>query len=474
MKVKQTPLRSPISQAALIALLGASGVAMAQQQAKTEQLDAVVVTGIRASQEKSLSVKRNADAHIDVISAEDIGKMPDKNVADSLARVPGVTVLNSPTGGSGGFDERDRVGLRGTNPSLTQTLLDGHGLANGDWFVLDQTGAGVGRSVSYSLLPSELVSRVEVRKSSEASLVEGGTAGSVNIITRKPLDFSKTLTFEASVGAVYASLPKKTDPQLSALLAWKTEDKTFGVLVQAFSEKRNLRRDGSETLGYNQLTAANAPTLIAAHPDLAGVYAPDLIGAGLFTQERERKGGLVKAEFKPTKDVDITLTGFSSKMDANNYNRNYMLAPRPGLINGTSLSNYTITTDKNGQKTLTGATFSSPTATTLGYYDMISRKASAQSDFLSLEGSWKVNNALKLSANAGTSAGKGQTLSQDVLEDHINTTSASYQFNGNSTAPAFSFASPNVGPDWIFGAEHVIVHDKESWAQVDGEYTLAC
>ena len=58
------------------------------------------------------------------------------------------------------------MGLRGTNPSLTQTLLDGHGLANGDWFVLDQTGNGVGRSVSYSLLPSELVSRVVVRKSS--------------------------------------------------------------------------------------------------------------------------------------------------------------------------------------------------------------------------------------------------------------------------------------------------------------------
>ncbi len=468
MKVKQTP----ISQAVFIALLGASGAVLAQQAPAPQQLDTVTVTGIRASQEKSLSVKRNADAHIDVISAEDIGKMPDKNVADSLARLPGVTVLNSPTGGSGGFDERDRVGLRGTNPSLTQTLLDGHGLANGDWFVLDQTGAGVGRSVSYSLLPSELVSRVEVRKSSEASLVEGGTAGSVNIITRKPLDFSKGMTFEASIGAVYADLPKKTDPQLSALFGFKNDAKTFGVLVQAFSEKRNLRRDGSETLGYNQLTAANAPTLIAAHPDLAGVYAPDLIGAGLFTQERERKGGLVKVQFKPTADIDISLTGFSSKMDADNYNRNYMMAPRPGLINGTTISNYTIATDKNGQKTLTGATFTSPTNTTLGYYDMISRKASAQSDFVSVDASWNVNSALKLSVNGGTSAGKGQTLSQDVLEDHINTTNANYKFNGNTTAPSFSFATPDVGPDWIFGAEHVIVHDKENWAQVDGEYTL--
>lgn len=477
MKVTKTPIAAAVA----LTLMSSTLLAQAQQAAQkpaekksdNQQLEQVVVTGIRASQEKSLSVKRNADAHIDVVSAEDIGKMPDKNVADSLARVPGVTVMNSPAGGSGGFDERDRVSLRGTNPSLTQTLLDSHGLANGDWFVLDQTGAGVGRSVSYSLLPSELVSRVEVRKSAEASLVEGGTAGSVNIITRKPLDFSKPLTVEASVGAVYADLPKKTDPQLSALVNFRSDDKTFGVLVQAFSEKRSLRRDGVETLGFiNQLTAANAPTLTAAHPDLIGAYIPDLIGAAFFTQERDRKGGLVKAEFKPTKDVDLTLTGFSSKMDADNYNRNYMISARSNLIDSATISNYQIATDSKGNRTLTSATFNWATPSTAGYYDMISRKASAQSNFVSLDGSWKASDALSFTVNAGTSSGKGQTLSQDVLEDHINTTKSSYQLNGTGTAPSFSFTSPVLGADWIFGTEHVIVHDKESWAQVDGEYTL--
>ena len=72
----------------------------------------------------------------------------------------------------------------------------------------------VGRSVSYTLLPSEIVSKVVVEKSSSASLVEGGVAGSVDIITRKPLDFSKPFTLEASAGAVYADLPSKTDPQV--------------------------------------------------------------------------------------------------------------------------------------------------------------------------------------------------------------------------------------------------------------------
>src|SRR5690242_12164237 len=166
------------------------------------ELQEVVVTGIRRSVQESLDAKRDAVAVSDVISAEDIGKMPDKNIADSLARVPGITT-SSAGANEGGFDENDRVSMRGTNPSLTLTTINGHNVAAGDWFVLDQTGT-VGRSVSYTLLPSEIISQVVVDKSSSASLVEGGVAGSVNIVTRKPLDFNKPLTAQVSAGAVYA------------------------------------------------------------------------------------------------------------------------------------------------------------------------------------------------------------------------------------------------------------------------------
>src|SRR5580692_9867391 len=210
-------------------------------------LEEIVVTGIRQSVEESLKLQRASTNIIDVITAEDIGKMPDKNVADSLARVPGITT-SSAGANEGGFDENDRVSMRGTNPSLTQTLINGHNVSSGDWFVLDQTGT-VGRSVSYTLLPSEIVSSVVVQKSSSASLVEGGVAGSVDIITRKPLDFTKPFTLEASAGAVYADLPSKTDGQFSALGAWKNDANNFGVMVQLFSETRHLRRDGSEILG---------------------------------------------------------------------------------------------------------------------------------------------------------------------------------------------------------------------------------
>ncbi len=497
MKTKLTP----IAAAAAVAIAGAvaapafaqsaAAPAAAASAAKADDVQTVEVTGIRASLQSAINVKRNAETHVDVISAEDIGKMPDKNVADSLARIPGVTILNSPTGGSGGFDERDRVGLRGTSPSLTQTLLDGHPVANGDWFVLDQTGAGVGRSVSFSLLPSELVSRVEVHKNSVASDIEGGTAGSVNIVTRKPLEFSKQFTLEGSLGAVYADLPKKTDPQASVLVGWRNESKTFGFLVQGFDEKRHLRRDGVETFALDGTKAyppidatVNASSVAAGVP--VGTKFVNLMGEALFTQDRDRKGGSISIELKPSSTMDFTLSGFSSKMDANNYNRNFMLVPFWSLDDTRHAGNLPTISNVNVQNgILTSIDYSFAAPTVVGVYDLISRRASASTNYLNLDGSWSVTNNLKLSGNGGVSNGEGRTGSQDVWEGDVYGTGGSYQLHGSNSAPSFAMTLAPVpagkvgtGPtssyatDWIFGDQDVDVKDKDTWGQIDAEYSL--
>lgn len=214
-----------------------NGSAANKKDAK--QLNAVVVTGIRNSQALSIDTKQAANSHIEVVSAVDIGKLPAKNVADTIAQLPGVNIADA-AGSEGGFDEADRASIRGSAPSLTLTTLNGHALASGDWFVL----AGGTRSVSYSMLPSELVSQVVVHKTSEARLLEGGAAGSIDIITRKPLEFAKQVTTEASVGAVYADLPGSTKPQFNGLFNWKNDSNTFGVLAEAFYEERSLQRNG--------------------------------------------------------------------------------------------------------------------------------------------------------------------------------------------------------------------------------------
>src|SRR3984893_1632968 len=275
-----------------MALVGFCPAAHAQEgsnQLDATTLQTIVVSGIRASRELSLARKREADSVMDVVSAEDIRKLPDKNVADAVQRVPGVNI-SSGSGGQGGFSENDRVSIRGTNPSLTQTTVNGHSIATGDWYIGDQTNT-VGRSVSFTLLPAEIVGSVEVRKSSQADFIEGGTVGNVNILKRLPLDFKEQLTMEATAQGLYADLPQKADPQVNALVNWKNSEDNFGVLLQGFSERRHERRDGQELflLGEGQIgtvaTGANPDPVAIAHPDLAGAAYPTQIGSVAFTQQ---------------------------------------------------------------------------------------------------------------------------------------------------------------------------------------------
>lgn len=462
-----------IGTAVAIALFGEHGAARAQ-----DTLEEVEVTGIRVSIEKSLEAKREATTVVEVITAEEIGKMPDKNVADSLARVTGVTI-SSASANEGGFDENDRVSMRGTNPSLTQTLLNGHNVAAGDWFVLNQVQQ-VGRSVSYTLLPSELVDRIVVRKSSQASLVEGGVAGSVDIITRRPLGFKEQMTFAAELGTVYAELPDKFDPQISALFNWKNDANNFGVLVQAFSETRHLRRDGVELLGYETIAAGS--NIALSNPDLAGVQYPALIGAALFEQERERTGGLIGFELQATDDLALSAEFFTSELDASNYNRNYLLWNTHYIASGAGQApdpGYVVT---NG--TLTQANFTGVPGTFYGVYDQISRPdASASSNYGRLEAGWQASERMHVSAQIGLSTGHGKTPTQDVSETLPGAgMGASWSLHGTTSAPDFALgATDNSTPfpggvpvdfGWIFGAQFVDVEDEETWAKIDAQYTI--
>ena len=461
-----------------LALLVPPSLTFAAPAADSSALDEIVVTGIRKATEESIEAKRKSTELVEVVSAEDIGKMPDKNVADSLSRLPGITT-SSAGANEGGFDENDRVSMRGTNPSLTQTLINGHNVAAGDWFVLDQTGT-VGRSVSYTLLPSEIVSQVVVQKSSSASLVEGGVAGSVDIITRKPLDFTKPFTLEASAGAVYADLPAKTDGQYSALGAWKNDANNFGVMVQLFSETRHLRRDGIEVLGYD--TIAPGSKVALQDPNLSGVQYPTDIGAALFEQKRERNGGLLDVEFKPADNLTVDLSGFSSRMIASNVNDNYLLwsthfvnsgagqAPNPGYV----VQN----------NTLTSANFAPVAGTAYGVYDQISRPdEEATANFVNLDTTWNATESLSFLGQVGYSWGDGKTPYQNVSETNPGVgTGASYQLNGIGSGPNFGLGNTNnttptpggvpVAFSWIFGDQDTDVKDTEEWAKIDSDFKI--
>lgn len=446
------------------------------QQGQATDLDAVVVTGIRGSIEKALDVKRDAKSHVEVVTAEDIGKLPAKNVADTLRELPGVNISSS-SASEGGFDEADRVSMRGTSPGLTQTLVNGHNIGTGDWFVLSQVQT-VGRSVSYSLLPSEIVDQVVVHKGSEAKLVEGGSAGSVDIITRRPLQYADNFTATGSLGAVYSDLAGKTDPQVSALFNWKNDAGTIGVMVQGFSEERHLRRDGQEVVGgYGQVAAGSAAAL--ANPQLAGAYYPNLLGAVLFEQERKRTGGVLDIEVKAGDNLTLNLNAFASELKADNYNRNYMLWTSHALGNGATFANAVV---QNG--VITSGTLN-PDGTandgSYGVYDMISRPgAKSSSNYVALDADWRASDSLDLKFQLGTSKGKGSSPTQDVLETGIGQgAGASWTMHGINETIDWSLGGnntaanhlPNAG--WIFGGQGIDVSDKEDWFAADGEYSFS-
>lgn len=458
--------RKTMLSAAIVSCLAFS--AHAQEAAKTAtDLDTVTVTGIRGSMEKSLDTKREANARVEVVTAEDVGKLPAHNVADTLQRLPGVNISSS-SADEGGFDEADRVSLRGTSNSLTQTLINGHTVGSADWFVLSQ-GNNVGRSVSYSLLPSELVRSVEVYKSSQAKLQDGGTTGSINIITRKPLEFSKQITAEASVGAVRSEQAKSTDPQLSGLFNYKNDAGNFGVMVQAFSQKRELRREAQEMpSGWARISASDAAG--QADPSLVGVMVPILVGSTLFEQTRERKGGLLALQFKPADNLTLGIEGFSSKLDANNYNRNFMMGPKfsgaPFAANQVPTS-YVV---KNG--VMTQATYAGVAGTNYAVYDMIARESTAKTSYVTLDADWQVNDNLTAKFQAGNTKGTGDTPRQFIAEVNLASGGgASWTSHGNGSPMDWSVGG-DISPDGVtgfgtWGNQQVKAVDKEKWFNAD-------
>ncbi len=469
MKFRRTVL---IGSASLAALGFAAQSAMAADSSTTVQ--EVVVPGLRQSLEKAISIKRANENSVDAISATDIGKLPDKNIADALQRLPGVAIQGA-AGGEGGFDEADRVSIRGTSPSLTNVMVDGHDVSTGDWFILDQYSV-VGRSVSFTLLPAEIVQSVVVYKTQDPSIVEGGVSGAVDIQTRDPLSLSKTFTFEGSAEAAYNSNAgqhgSQWQPQFNGLLGWKNADDTFGVILQGFYEKRSVVRYGQEVLGWGTI-AAGMP-LATANPTTIGDAYPTLIGSSLFEQERTREGVTGSVEWKTSDgNAELNLSGFYSHLNANNFNDNYMLWGSHEFANNLP-SSYTV---QNG--TITAANFP------LNYQgvpqdglivDNITRPGeSAESWYINLDGKFRLNDKLTIKTQIGYTYGVGDTPQQPSFEvDGL--TGISYAPSGNG----FAVNPTNINPqspaglsdDWSWNARFTSV-DKEFYGKADGVWDVS-
>ncbi len=286
---KKSILAVNIGIAMTAGLSGAVYAADASNQAK-EEVEVIEVRGIRGSLEAALNTKRFANSVVDAVSAEDVGKFPDSDVGEALGRISGVAVNRQ-------FGQGQQVSIRGASSQLTRTLLNGHSVASTGWY--DQQS--IDRSFNYTLLPPELVGGIEVYKSSQANIVEGGIGGTVIVKTRKPLDLEANTLF-ASAKADYGTISEQTDPEVSGLYSWKNADETFGIMGAVSYAETNYQRNGIESLvGWGDIV----PTT--------------------FQQDRERTALNATFQYRPTDALELGLNLMSLELDANNANTSLFL-----------------------------------------------------------------------------------------------------------------------------------------------------
>ncbi|MFC5743331.1 TonB-dependent receptor [Dyella tabacisoli] len=278
-----------------------------------KELATVSVSGIRASLQKSIDIKRNADSIVDAITAEDVGKFPDTNVAESLSHLPGITVDRN-------FGEGEKVSILGTDPALNRLLLNGQTIAATNW--AGDPNNPDSRSFNYSLLAPEIIGTAQVYKTPQARIDEGSIGGTVIVNTRRPLDLPvNTLTGTVSYG--YNDRADKGKPNASVLYSWKNSDDTFGVLGSLMHSQKVLRREGTEVFGYQDINDPSHPFPKGVVPAGAtGVY-PTSINTALFQQERKRDGVSTGVQWKPNKSFELNFTGLYVVEKFNNFNQSH-------------------------------------------------------------------------------------------------------------------------------------------------------
>src|SRR5438105_3386741 len=227
----------------------------AQQQSTSPSAGSdIVITGVRASLERSRDIKRNATGVVDAVSAEDIGKFPDTNLAESLQRIPGVSIERRNGEGA-------RVTVRGFGPQFNLVTVNGRQLATTDVNVIggDQSvdfNQPQSRAFDFSNLSPDGISRLEVYKTGRAANPSGGIGATINVVTVRPLDGPTGL--RGSIGAK-AQDDTSVDgfhptPEASGILSWSNDARTFGVAVFGAYSRRKFAAASSTVNDWNMLT----------------------------------------------------------------------------------------------------------------------------------------------------------------------------------------------------------------------------
>lgn len=282
-----------------------------QSQSQPTQLDAVQVTGIRNSLSQAMDIKRDSAGVVDAISAEDIGKFPDTNLAESLQRITGISIERRDGEGA-------QVTARGFGPQFNMVTLNGRQMPGADAFGASGQVAiggvdGGTRAFNFAQLAAEAINGIEVYKTSQAQVPSGGIGATINILTSRPLDHAGIVANAGAKLVSDQSQPFDNDltPELSGIFSYSNPEKTFGVSLSASQQKR---KGGSVQATENYWNVQpwtgsmpGNPTVVNA-PAVGQLYArPNDLRYAFSEFERERVNGQAVLQFAPTDSLTLTM-----------------------------------------------------------------------------------------------------------------------------------------------------------------------
>ena len=437
-------------------LLGTGGAAYAQTTAKVAEgsdaggLEEVVVQGFRRSLEASLDIKRDAVGSVDAIVAEDIAKFPDLNLAESIQRIPGVSIARD-------AGEGRQVTVRGLGPQFTRVRVNGMEAMSANGGTDASGGTNRDRSFDFNTFASELFNAITIRKTASADVEEGSLGATVDLRAARPFDY-QGFQFASSIQGSYNDIEDKIDPRAALLVTDRFFDGKFGALISAAYSGRKLLDEGSSTVRWQNAQNADGsasagaqfgpldPTYVAAsHPTLAqlnAAYRPRIPRFDQYQHDQDRLGVTGSLQFQPTDATLLTFDAMYSKFKAT---RQEIFLETPVFsTNGATGINDVNPVDAaiDGNGTLTYGVFNDVDIRSEARFDRLE----TQFTHLTLDASQKIGDKLTVHGLVGYSEANHQNpIQTTLLFDALNVDGYSYDYRDDDRIPLITYGTADVG-----------------------------
>ena len=450
------PLLAVLSSAIAIALYAAPAPSHAQtaapaddaEQAAAEDaddtttLEAVNVTGFRGSLERALDIKRDEVGVVDAIVAEDIADFPDLNLAESLQRIPGVSISRD-------AGEGRNISVRGLDSQFTRVRINGMEALTTTGGTDSSGGANRGRGFDFNVFASELFNSLKVRKTAAAEVEEGSLGATVDLQTARPFDYDG-FTFVAAGQYGYNDLSGDTDPRASFLLSNTWADGTVGALLSLAYTDRHLVEEGHSTVRWDRGTSSGGFDPGSPFTDAldAGTYHPRIPRYGILEHEQERLGVTGSLQFAPTDrtsfGVDLLWAEFDAKRTENFLNG--LSFSRSGASGKRETVVVDGEVDANGN--LVYGVFNNVDVRSEARYDELTTR------FYQLVGNIRheFSDTFNISGQLGRSSSEfDNPIQTTITMDRLNVQGYSYDYRGNNRLPVIDNGFDVTDPgQWTF------------------------